>query len=487
MVFTQLYRLMPQTAVIILLMIIALTTNASSQPIPQRPPLFAELPQGEIPDEAKRIHKSSDAAERNYESTVLRSSYIRVDWDQMIELAKTLKPLLLPLFKDHKIEFLPSRFQKIPPNPKFQAQKERFRWSGKVRVEGHTVGNVNFVVNLTDRVFSGTIRFQNKAFHIRPLSNNRYEVTELKLPGFPEEARPIRRKPSVQPSTNPTSENPLDPDRTIRHDTDPEQPSPGGIDNPGLGPSPTPTEESSCTIDVMVLYTNAAKAAASDIEGEIYEALSWTNITFENSKGAAVVQPTYIGLFDFPEDEFYTIGDALNEIGNEATKLGQSVKNLREEWKADVVSLWVESTGKGEDKCGIGYMADSEHLSDIDAFTVVRRDCATGYLSFTHEIGHNLGLNHDRYSEHTRDKNDGLGNYGHLSYQDKQRTMMATNEECWDTSKDVCDRIPFFSSPDFTYPDSNTRQPMGIGMGKGNSADNAFVFRRTGCKVANYR
>jgi hypothetical protein len=29
------------------------------------------------------------------------------------------------------------------------------------------------------------------------------------------------------------------------------------------------------------------------------------------------------------------------------------------------------------------------------AFNVVKDDCATGYYSFGHEIGHNLGLSHD--------------------------------------------------------------------------------------------
>lgn len=73
------------------------------------------------------------------------------------------------------------------------------------------------------------------------------------------------------------------------------------------------------------------------------------------------------------------------------------VATLRDKHKADMVSLLVP---KG-DLCGLGYYnAPPVTASDADlAFSVVKFSCALENYSFAHELGHNLGMQHDRITE----------------------------------------------------------------------------------------
>ena len=71
-----------------------------------------------------------------------------------------------------------------------------------------------------------------------------------------------------------------------------------------------------------------------------------------------------------------------------------SVRALRDTYAADVVSLFVENAGD----CGLGYViATVGNAFESYAFSVVKRSCATGYYSFGHELGHNMGATHDWY------------------------------------------------------------------------------------------
>ncbi len=52
------------------------------------------------------------------------------------------------------------------------------------------------------------------------------------------------------------------------------------------------------------------------------------------------------------------------------------------------------------DYCGRGYYnypVNSNH--DAWAFSVVKASCALGNYSFAHELGHNIGMQHDRITE----------------------------------------------------------------------------------------
>ena len=96
------------------------------------------------------------------------------------------------------------------------------------------------------------------------------------------------------------------------------------------------------------------------------------------------------------------------------------VHALRNTYYADVVSLITETPGSPY--CGVAWLWRNRNPGFAPyAFSVVELACMTGYYSFGHEIGHNMGLNHAR-SDQT-----GTGAYSY-SYGYKwtgYRTVMA--------------------------------------------------------------
>jgi hypothetical protein len=109
---------------------------------------------------------------------------------------------------------------------------------------------------------------------------------------------------------------------------------------------------------------------------------------------------------------------------------------------ADLVIL-VQESGNG---CGLSYLMQSPSASfSTYAYGVVRRVCTT---SFTHEIGHLLGGQHDRESA----SSSGVYAYSHgwASPETGTRTTMAVNSACTARGEN-CTRVPFWSDPSTRY------------------------------------
>ena len=142
----------------------------------------------------------------------------------------------------------------------------------------------------------------------------------------------------------------------------------------------------------------------------------------------------------------------------------------RTTYGADIVALLIDDTSF----CGLANIGPG-----IDRmFSVTAWNCATGYYSFGHEIGHNLGLLHDRGTS------SACGTVGYnFGYRDPAanfRTILAYNcvsGQCDGNAGGGCTRIKRFSTPLYTY----TGQPLGT-----TGDDNARAINDVRVEVAGY-
>ena len=143
---------------------------------------------------------------------------------------------------------------------------------------------------------------------------------------------------------------------------------------------------------------------------------------------------------------------------------------MRNTHGADLVSLFVEN---GQ-YCGIAWIGPSASYG----FSVINRGCASGNLSFAHELGHNFGALHDPYV----DPGTSPYAYGHGYAVPAAgwRTVMAYNNVC-SAAGTSCTRIPYFSNPNLTY--GSPAQPLGTAA----TSDNARVHNQNAATVANFR
>ncbi len=116
------------------------------------------------------------------------------------------------------------------------------------------------------------------------------------------------------------------------------------------------------------------------------------------------------------------------------------------------------------DKCGRGALPTSP--DPATGFAVVRRSCALTNLSHSHEVGHNLGMNHDRYVvEHPSDTGY---NYGFVLKEANMRDIMAYADAC-EAEHQHCKRMPYFSSPDgkVTAKVNGRKETFSLGIAAG--------------------
>jgi len=247
--------------------------------------------------------------------------------------------------------------------------------------------------------------------------------------------------------------------------------------NPSVPPLPgdpiPPVSGDYNTIDVMVVYTAAARVGAggtSGIQTLIDLAIAEANTCYQNSSINARLNLVYRGEVAYTET-----GDANTDLSRlRATSDGQldTVHALRNQYGADIVSLFTESMAT---YAGLGYVMSPPSSSFAPyAFNVVRRAYATGQYVFAHEVGHNIGCAHDR--QNSSSGGSYSYSYGHRFYAGgtQYRTVMAYAPGA---------RIPYFSNPDVSYNGTAT----GVASSSPTSADNAKSINNTAPIIANFR
>jgi peptidyl-Asp metalloendopeptidase len=279
---------------------------------------------------------------------------------------------------------------------------------------------------------TGNVRVMGQLFKIRPLHDARHVVVEVD-----ENAMPLDHPPADY--------------RKLFEQA-----------------APLPSMDAKATaantvIRVLVNYTASAASASGDINGLINLAVAESNQGYTNSgvqitlQLAAKSQVTYTQSGSFNTD--------LTRYRGTSDGYMDTIHSQRNTNTADVAVLLINNSSS----CGL---ASAIGATASTAFATAHWDCATGYYSFAHEIGHLQSARHDP----TNDPTNTPYAYGH-GYQSTAggwRTIMAY--ACSSTS---CTRINYWSNPNKTYG--------GRAMGTTTRNDNARVLNNTRATVAGFR
>ena len=365
--------------------------------------------------------------------TVVRTRYVRVSFDQLRgnRFPEGAESVLLNLYGDLSYKAAKERFEK--------RSATRYTWVG--RIEGAALSQVVLVVE--EGVMAGNIMVNGEFYQVRAVGEGIHAERKIDQSKFSGEAPPI---PVY---------------------TTPDQPQ---------ILSPSSSADDGSTIDVLVVYTVAAASASSNILAEIQLGVDETNQSYANSGITQRVRLVHAAQVNYTETG--KSATDLTRLKNPSDGYLDEVHSMRDTYQADLVSFWVENM----DACGIGYLMTNVSTAFASSgFSVVMRDCATGYYSFGHEMGHNMGAHHDRYATKTE---DGAYPYSHgyVYKPAKWRTVMAYNDECKDNGYD-CTRIPYWSNPNVNYQ----QVPTGISQNASDSASNALTLNNTAYTVANFR
>ncbi|MGW8883750.1 M12 family metallo-peptidase [Streptomyces sp. NPDC055749] len=250
-------------------------------------------------------------------------------------------------------------------------------------------------------------------------------------------------------------------------------------DRKSAAPEPAQAQAACAVVDVMVAYT---PKAAAHVGGEHRVSVSAQQIATRMNRslkqsgvcGSIRITHAYTATGYDGSEDFTATHQRLKD--KDDPTLGGPAHELRDRHAADLVAVIVNRQQKGG---GIAdYTATLGESSSEFAYSVADVE-GIALDSVSHEIGHNLGLAHDRTTIATapggamKVSEDRPYNTGWITPDRKFYTIMAYGSSCGD-----CARVGQFSNPDRSWHG----QPLGDA-----SNDSARALRETMPVVARYR
>lgn len=212
---------------------------------------------------------------------------------------------------------------------------------------------------------------------------------------------------------------------------------------------------------VMIVFSENAFKSLADPVGLAHLAVAETNDGYARSGVAHRLQMVDI-VYASEYKDSGSLGTDLARLANPNDGSIDWIHTRRNEQRADLVTLITA----GGDACGVGYL----NSNASGAFTVVTKDCATGYYSYGHELGHNYGATHDPAAGRNTQYPYG---HGFQNLGARLRTVMAY--DC----TGGCNRVNIWSGP-------NNRWNGNL-MGNAHESDNTRVLNQRAATVAKFR
>lgn len=216
------------------------------------------------------------------------------------------------------------------------------------------------------------------------------------------------------------------------------------------------------TIRVQVVATqDAISAYGGDMEALAELAVAETNQGYQNAGVDINMQ-----LSNYRTVNYNSVGFDTDLARFRSTNDGyfDDIHSSRDANGADVNVLIVNDSAY----CGL---ASSIGANASTAFAAVYWDCATGYYSFGHEIGHLQSARHDPSTDSTNSPY--AYGHGYWAASRNWRTIMAYS------CGSGCTRLNYWSNPNRTY--------QGEAMGTSNRSDNHRVLENTRATIAAFR
>jgi hypothetical protein len=239
------------------------------------------------------------------------------------------------------------------------------------------------------------------------------------------------------------------------------------VETPPFPPPPDVTGNP--IIDVLVVYTSAARSAAGGTQAmlnEVNTAINLTNQSYANTNVSQRVRLVYAAEVAYTESG--NMDTDLNRLTNTSDGFMDEVHVWRNQFKADMVALLTQSA----QYCGLAWLMTNVNTSfNTLAFSVTQRGCINGH-TFAHELGHNMG------SQHNPENGSGGAysySYGYRDNVDPVRFRTIMSYAC---SSPSCPRINYWSNTVLTY----SGEPMGTA-----TQNNRLSLNNTAATVASFR
>ncbi len=234
-------------------------------------------------------------------------------------------------------------------------------------------------------------------------------------------------------------------------------------------------------IDVMILYTPAAKQWGNNqgggIENVLALAMANAQLVLDNSE----VKMT-MTLVHSEEFEFQETGNSGNDLGYFTDS--SIIKDLRNDHKADLVSVFANVSDVG----GIGWLLTTKLGAPDTGVTITRVQQAAQAYTHIHEMGHNMGCHHHKdqnFQPGPTVWQDWQENYYSAGWRwtgnDNGRycSVMTYTSGQYFADGITHTEVPYFSGPNISYMMVPTGNPF--------DGDNARTLREIKHVIASYQ